>query len=196
LSFTVYLSSGENTFTINASNDCGSVVSTSYIRYERCLSPTIYSNNLSASGITVSNQSFNFSAIVNYASSDQISLTQNNQQLTNFSYNTMTGQLDKTVFLNPGINTIIVKATNACGTTTQTYTVNYTRDCVNPIVNINSIANNSLVYTSDLAFSAQVFNVVNNAGIALSINGLNVQNFNFNAANGSVYGNFVLIPGQ
>jgi hypothetical protein len=195
ISFTVYLASGENTFTVNASNNCGSVVSTSYIRYERCLSPTIYANNLNATGITVSNQSFNFSAVVNYATGNQIILTHNNQQLTNFSYNTVTGQIDKNVTLIPGINTFVVKATNACGTATQTYIVNYTRECVNPIVNINSIANNSLVYTSNLAFSAQVFNVVNNTGITLSINGLNVQNFNFNPSNGLVYGNFVLIPG-
>ena len=195
LSFTVYLSTGENTFTINASNDCGSVVSTSYVKYERCLSPTIYSNALNANGITVSSQSFNFSAILNYASSNQIAITQNNQQLTNFSYNSITGQIDKAVFLNPGLNTFVITATNACGATSQTYTVNYTRECVNPIVNINSIANNSLVFSSDLAFSAQVLNVVNLSGITLSINGINVQNFNFNSSTGAVFGNFVLIPG-
>jgi hypothetical protein len=195
LSFTVYLTTGENTFSINASNDCGSVVSSSYIRYERCLSPTIYSNSLNASGITVSSQSFNFSAIVNYASSNQISVTQNNQLITNFSYNSLTGQVDKAVFLNPGLNTFVITATNACGTTTQTYIVNYTRDCVNPIVNINSIANNSLVYNADLAFSAQVLNVLNAGGITLSINGINIQNFNFNTATGSVYGSLVLVPG-
>jgi hypothetical protein len=171
------------------------VVSTSYVRYERCLSPTIYSNSLNASGITVSSQSFNFSAIVNYASSNQISITHNNQLLTNFSYNSVSGRVDKAVFLNPGLNTFVITATNACGTTTQTYIVNYTRECVNPIVNINSVANNSLVYNSDLAFSAQVLNLVNVSGISLSINGINIQNFNFNSSTGAVYGNFVLVPG-
>ncbi len=187
----VTLQAGLNTFTIVANNACGVATETTSITFNNCVPPTVSFTNPNISGISVNRPSFNLTAAILNVNQSGIVLTQNGTSITNFAFSN--GQLGHVVQLQDGLNTFIITATNACGSATQTITVNYS-SCVTPVVAISNPSNVAApVISSAYNFTANVQNITNPQGISLKLNGNTISNFAFN--NGNVQANVTLTAG-
>ena len=105
----------------------------------------------------------------------------NNQQITNFTYNAATKILEASLTLITGANTIVINASNPCGTDVETVYIN-NENCKSPTVVING-TNNATVVNSSYTWTAQIQNIANAQGISVSHNG---NPINFDYSNGVV----------
>ncbi|MCR9171498.1 MAG: Ig-like domain-containing protein [bacterium] len=130
------LTSGSNTIEITATNSCGTDSHVRTITYnEPCNTPQL-SFSSPVNGSTVNTNSVQVSAQVTGATgAGNVQLTVNGIQ----QYVAMdtSGSVSASINLNQGVNAIVLVATNACGTTTETLNVTYT-PCVPPSVQIVS----------------------------------------------------------
>jgi len=186
----VILQAGLNTFTLVATNACGVATETATITYNNCVPPTVNFTNPSANGASVNRPSFNLNATVQNATASGITLTQNGNPISNFGF--ANGQLSHAVTLQNGFNTFVVVVTNACGTATQTTTVNYS-NCVTPTISFGNLSLGSTVNSAAYNFTASVQNMTSTEGITLKLNGSTISNFTFN--NSSLQANVNLQAG-
>lgn len=191
-SASVSLSAGANSFVLTADNNCGSDQHDWNIQFTPCTAPTIDITNPSNSGISVNAASFNFQAnLQNISSTQGILFSLNGSTITNFNYSN--GALTSTLTLQSGLNTIVLKATNACGTDIKTMTVFY-NNCVAPIITVsNPSLNNGTVSNPTFTYTANIQNSTNTQGILLSLNGTAISNYTFN--NGQLSANINLVAG-
>jgi uncharacterized protein YciI len=196
LTSTVPLAPGANVFVLTVTNSCGTDSETITVNYQNCVAPTVSFVTPSANNTTVTSAGFNLSALVQNSNNGQgITLTNNGRGITNFSFNNATGSLTSNVTLVPGANVFVITVTNACGTDTETVTVNY-QNCVAPTVTFISPASSPLTVTSpNYNMSATVLNSNNGEGITATQNGKIITSGTFNPANGSLTGSVVLSPG-
>jgi hypothetical protein len=186
----LFLNGGPNILLISASNECGSASETIVINYDNCIPPSISLITPSSSNLTVTNSSFEYVAQVSNANAQGITLTQNGQQIGNFTL--VNGQLRANLVLVPGANAITVNAVNTCGTVSETIIINY-NNCIPPTINVVAPAGNNLTVTNgNLGFLSQVGNVTA-GGITLTINGQAVSGTTF--VNGQLRGNLTLNTG-
>jgi hypothetical protein len=175
-SATVNPVSGLNSFVLSVSNNCGTDQHNWDIQFTPCIAPTIGVTNPSNSGTSVNAASFAFQANVqNMTSAQGILLSLNGTSISNFSFNS--GTITANLNLQNGLNTIVLKATNACGTDIKTITIFYT-NCTAPVVTISSPANGT-VATAAYTFTAAIQNITNAQGLMLSLNGSAVTNYTF-----------------
>ena len=114
---------GANTVTVTVTNTCGSVTETTTINYNNCVAPVLNITTPSSNNSSVTNPSLTIVAQTENVTSEQISMTVNGSPSTTF---TVTGgQLRSNATLSGGTNTIVITATNVCGSVTETITVNY-----------------------------------------------------------------------
>ena len=134
--------------------------------------------------MTVNSSSFTLNAsVLNVENSSNIVFTQNGNQLTNFTFNSSVGLVGK-ITLNNGTNTFVIAATNACGTTTQTVTVNYT-PCVMPVISFtNPSTSGMVVNTASMSMNASISNLTANSSVNVTQNGSPIQGFSFNQSTG------------
>ncbi len=186
------LSPGLNTFVLTATNTCGTDSETRTIQYTACTVPTVTMTNPSTTSSTVSNASFAFSAAVQNASLQELSLTVNGVSVGNL--NLLNGQVSAMVTLSNGNNEVVLTATNACGTATKTVYLKF-ENCLAPIVSIsNPTSATSTVNTASYIFSAEIQNIGNGQGINLTLNGTIIPNASFN--NGQLSATVNLTNGQ
>ena len=192
----VILTPGSNTFEIYATNTCGSDTEGLNVNYQNCVAPVISLVNPSGTSTSVSNATFAFSAFVaNVDNAQGLALTVNNRSVTTYSMNSATGSLQAELNLIPGVNTVVVTAINACGTVSETVTINYV-NCVPPVITlVNPSSNNTTVNSSLYTFNASVQNVSSSQGLTLKQNNVAVTNFSYNATTGVVQSNVTLKPG-
>ena len=196
LTSTVPLAPGANVFVITVTNACGTDTETITVNYQNCVAPTVSFVAPSANNTTVTSAGFNLSALVQNSNNGQgITLTNNGRGITTFSVNSATGALTSNVTLVPGANVFVISVTNACGTATETITVNY-QNCVAPTVSfVAPSANNTTVTSAGFNLSAIVQNSNNGQGITLTNNGRGITTFSLNNATGSLTSNVTLVPG-
>ena len=196
LSSNLTLSQGVNTFVITVVNACGTDTETITVNYQSCLTPTINWSAPSANNTTVTSANFNLSALVQNSNNGQgITLTNNGRGITNFSFNNATGSLTSNVTLTPGANVFVITVVNACGTDTETITVNY-QNCVAPVVSfVTPSTNNTTVTSANFNLSALVQNSVNGQTINLTKNGISITDYNFNNSTGVLTSTVPLAPG-
>jgi hypothetical protein len=175
-SATVNPVSGVNSFVLTVSNNCGTDQHNWNIQFTPCTAPSIAITSPSNSGTSVNAASFAFQANVqNMTSAQGILLSLNGTSLSNFSFNN--GTVSANLNLQNGLNTIVLKATNACGTDIKTITIFYT-NCTAPVVTISSTANGT-VATAAYTFTAAIQNITNTQGLLLSLNGSSITNYTF-----------------
>jgi hypothetical protein len=192
----VILTPGSNTFEIYATNTCGSDTEGLNVNYQNCVAPVISLVSPSGNSTSVSTSIFAFSAFITNVDNPQgLVLTVNNRSVTNYTMNSTTGSFQANLNLIPGTNTVVITATNACGTATQTVTINY-QNCVPPVITVlNPATGGSTVNTSTYTFNATVQNVTSSQAITLKQNNAAITNFSFNASTGIVQNNVTLKPG-
>jgi len=186
----VTLQSGLNTFVLTATNTCGNDAETVSINYTPCLPPVVTLTAPSASGTTVNIASFAFSASVQNAEAQGITVKLNGNVVA-ATYNS--GLVLANVTLQNGLNTFVLTASNACGNDAETVTINY-NNCTAPVVTFqNPLENNSTVTSPVFNLSTRVTNVTGLEGIALTLNGISVDGFSY--VNEIVQANLNLLPG-
>lgn len=124
--------------------------------------------------------------VTNVTSSNQISLTINNQASTNFSFNPNTLTMTFTHTLQPGNNVYRVVATNSAGSAQDMQTITFKGNepaptALPPQVTITNPPTDP--YTSavqTMTVTATVLNVPTAAGISVTRNGSPITNFNYN----------------
>ncbi len=170
-SSTTALRPGANTLRIFARNECGTDEQTVTINYSDCTAPVV--SILSGTGtIRVTEPVYNVQAsVANVDGKSNIQFTINGVN-KDFSYNTSTRTMKGNATLSPGINTIVITATNACGTNSATVRVEYA-PCVPPTVNFIDPAGASVtVNTNTYQIKAQVDKVTSASQIQLKVNGI------------------------
>jgi hypothetical protein len=120
----ITLSQGRNTIVVSTTNSCGTVSETLVVNYENCILPKVNLITPSQSGTSVTTDLYSLTMQAsNVSSAQQLALTINNQQITNYTFNPSTGMLTRTLVLQNGTNTITLRATNNCGTDVQSLTI-------------------------------------------------------------------------
>lgn len=186
---TVNLSSGVNTFVVSVTNNCGTDQHHWDMNYTPCTAPIVSIVNPTNSGLSVSSASFAFQANVQQISSTQgILLSLNGNTISNFTFSN--GLVSANFNLQNGLNTIVLKGTNACGTDIKTVTIFYS-NCVAPVITVNSPAGN--VTNAAYSFVASIQNIPSNQGIILTLNGTAISNYSY--SNGQLSANVTLSPG-
>jgi hypothetical protein len=148
------------------------------INYNDCVPPTITWIAPASNNTTVTNSSYSITAqIGNVSNAQGVVLTQNGQVLSNVTLTA--GMLRRGVTLVSGVNTFVVTATNACGTVSETITINY-NDCVPPtITGISPVQNNANVSNPNLTLTVQLQHITNAQTIMLTQNGASLTNFTY-----------------
>jgi hypothetical protein len=122
LNANITLSSGVNTFTINAQNACGTDAATSTISYLQCLAPTVQINATIPNNSSTTSGTLTINASIgNYDPLTTILVTKNGNVVNGYSNNN--GQISGTLNIALGTTVIVVSASNACGTDSDTYTI-------------------------------------------------------------------------
>ena len=186
----VTLQPGLNTFTVSLTNNCGSTSSSFTVSYENCIKPKITSTN-PITNTVVSLPALRLKATIdNITSKENITVTLNGRQVSTTTYNTTTKTADISLQLSSGTNTIIISATNNCGSDNETIIINL-NDCIAPVITING--RNSTVSAAAYSLSASIVNMPLREGITVTLNG-SPQNFTF--SNGQLISNINLQVGE
>jgi large repetitive protein len=193
---TVALVLGLNTFVITSTNSCGTATETITVNYQNCIAPVITPIAPVSNGTTVLSPNYVLNAAVLNSNNGQgITVTHNTRAITNFTFNNATNNLQTALTLNPGLNTIVISSTNACGTDTETITINY-QACLVPVVTVAAPASNGLTVSSpSFIFSGLIQHATNGQGVSLKLNNSAITNYSFNNATGAIQATVNLLPG-
>ncbi|MCX6191488.1 MAG: hypothetical protein NT109_04325 [Flavobacteriia bacterium] len=181
LEIPLQLSLGLNTITINGTNLCGSDATSFTVTYQNCVAPIISLINPANNISTTITGAYRCRMKVENSQQNNIQVMLNNQPISNFTYNAATKILEASLTLITGANTIVINASNPCGTDVETVYIN-NENCKSPTVVING-TNNTTVVNSSYTWTAQIQNIANAQGISVSHNG---NPINFDYSNGIV----------
>ncbi|MBC7863833.1 MAG: hypothetical protein IAF38_12735 [Bacteroidia bacterium] len=176
------LISGNNNFTISATNVNGSDQDATSINYQVPVvvnPPVVTLTNPPSAGITVASANFQFSAVVvGVTSASNISCTYNGATVP-CQYNS--GIVTYSTTLNAGNNTFAVSATNAGGSDQKSTSIIYA-----PVININPVvvkpvvtitnppSAGTTVATANFQFKATVVGVAGASNVSCQFNGTTV----------------------
>ncbi|NDB34220.1 MAG: hypothetical protein EB023_02500 [Flavobacteriia bacterium] len=167
------LVNGMNTVVISANSGCGIAQEATTISLSTCSSPSVTIQTMT--GQTVSNNSFSIAATVQEIANAQGLSLMVNGQLTPISL--VNGAASAMVTLQNGLNTLLLSATNACGTDTKSIQVTYV-PCTAPTIAIQN-TNNTVVNAATYAVNATVTGVTQGQ-ITMTLNGNPVNNLTLN----------------
>ncbi len=126
----VSLNAGTNTIEIRATNSCGNDLKRLNIQYKPCNSPVI--SIISPTENTTTNASISLNvSLQNVSNVSEIQATNNGQSISNGMYSPNTKRYEATVPLSFGLNTIVIVATNSCGSVSQSITIKRTKEIRN-----------------------------------------------------------------
>ena len=200
---TVSLVLGNNTFTLEATTNCGSDVERLNIQntnnsssgFTSCPSPIV--NIFNSNNVSVAQATLTISAQVeNVNNGSEIKLLDGNQLSLPFNFDVNTKLLSATVVLVDGNNVFNISAANECGSDAKQITVQYANiSCPSPVVNILN-TNNVSITQGTMSITAQVENV-NNASEIKLLNANQVYlPFSFNANTNMLTATVTLVEGN
>jgi hypothetical protein len=178
-----------NNFVITGTNSCGTALQKLSVTYTvPCIAPTL----TVTSGLPTSATSATFYYTANSAelTASEITLKHNGSDVP-FTFGTL-GQINATITLTSGTNTIVVSGTNACGSSSKTHSVSYTPPCPTPSITLGSSLPTS-VTSATYTFTATSA-ALTSAEIAVTNNGATVP-FTLSAG-GAVSATVTLVPGM
>lgn len=198
---TLNLVTGSNVVSTTGTNQYGSDTETATIIYQpqqTIQPPVVYFVNPNINPYTVNQNTFALTAdVLNVADAQHVSFKQNGTINNNFAYNAQTDKFTSNVILNPGQNVFEVIGTNAAGSASATTIIIYNRVAPKPpIVTITNPGTNPYE-TSSAVFNlnATVLNVTQKSQIKVTLNGVNLPNFTYNAASNGVTEALTLVVG-
>ncbi len=171
------LQPGINQIVINAVRSCGQAAKIIFVRYDNCIAPQITLIQPTASGTTTNNQTLNLIAnISNIASNQALQVRLNG---ANVPFNWMNNQISSSINLVQGNNTIVIQATNTCGTDSETLLINYAQCQAPQITTTAAIPNGASTSNANFVYNALLTNTFANQ-IQFTVNGQS-QNYSFNS---------------
>ena len=171
------LQPGLNQIVINAVRSCGQAAKIIFVRYDNCIAPQITLIQPTASGTTTNNQTLNLMAnISNIASNQALQVRLNG---VNVPFNWMNYQISSSINLVQGNNTIVIQATNTCGTDSETLLINYAQCQAPQITTTAAIPNGASTSNANFVYNALLTNTFANQ-IQFTVNGQS-QNYSFNS---------------
>lgn len=190
LTYNAVLVQGNNTFEVGASNADGADSKNVIVNFRPKVvpvPPVVSLINPSSQINATDNQLYNFKlSVLNVAASSDIEVLFNGVQVTNFTFDPASKDVDFQANLIVGNNTLVVKGTNVFGSDSKQVNVTYTPHAeikhpplvtfVNPV----SLAN---VQDASYSFVAKVANVPTAAGLVVTFNGNMVSNYTYDGAN-------------
>ena len=177
----VSLKMGINTLVVTASNKCGTDKVTYSVTRKACNKPNV---KLLSTNSNVNTLAFPYSATVTGVSSKQDVVLKVNNKVVSFNLNIKTGQVTSAIVLVEGNNTILLTATNKCGTVSKTHTVKATT-CKQPEIKVAYPTNTSIT-TANSTFTILAIGInVTQSEIKVTNNGANIP-FTFNSTNGKI----------
>ena len=173
-----------NTFTITATNDCGSDVETFTYNFDDCQAPVInlqsnLNNSTSTNPIVVTNGNFAVAAtLLNMPFQNGVSVTNNGSPVafafSNGNINNVQATLNAALNLQVGLNQIVISAVRSCGQATQTIFVRYD-NCVAPqIMLLQPTASGTTTNSQTLNLMANISNIASSQAVQVKLNGVNV----------------------
>jgi hypothetical protein len=186
------LQQGANSFTLSATNDCGTASENFTVTYNIPAPvvvrtpPTVNITNPAANPFNSSSSTTNINAtITNVNSVRDVTFTINGQASTNFSLRG-TAFAASNVSLVSGNNTVVITGTNPDGTASDQTTIVYNAPCPQPTIALLSPATNSSVNTASVDAQATFVGINNKNQVAFTVNGRKADfNFSTQGANGS-----------
>lgn len=201
VSKTISLDTGNNTITIKATNKYGSDQATAKIRYLSMGSgstqkkpPVVTITSPKNNSSTSSASSTVKATIKNVTNKQGVTLKVNGKTISNFSFSNT--NLQASISLKEGSNTIYVKGKNSDGEDDATVKVNYKKPVTTkpPSVTITSPKKNTTVQTSKATIKATITNIKTKSGITFTANGKTSTNFTY--SNGKFSSNVNLKEGK
>ena len=156
---------------LTTTNGCGTDTESIVVVYTPCVKPTIgMITPLNINSQSLVNSTIVKASVLNVNSLSQITLKVNGNVVSGGTFSSSTNIFEKNVSLQAGLNTIIISATNDCGSVIQTITVDFA-PCLKPLVQILSPSNELQTQNQSLIFSANVLNITNANQVQLTVNG-------------------------
>ncbi|MFD1551950.1 hypothetical protein [Putridiphycobacter roseus] len=127
LAASLVLVNGGNTISISAVNSCGSEVKTIRITGSNCTKPSVKAGYPTSLNVTTANSLFVLTLKTTHITNqNQISVTNNGVGIP-FTYNSSSQQVSVSVTgMSSGMNNVKTTVSNACGSDSVTYVLNYT----------------------------------------------------------------------
>ncbi|MEO9533809.1 MAG: hypothetical protein ABJG68_02340 [Crocinitomicaceae bacterium] len=175
---------GSNAITVIVTNNCGTNQATFTLNYVApeapCVDPTVTVNG--STNVTTQEEQISISSGVSeITNATQIAASLNGSAV-NFSFDAGTNTvIVENANLTLGNNTIIITATNECGTATLTYHI-LREACNPPIISGVTPSNNTVIPAATTTITANITNVIQ-SDIQLIVNGIS-QSFSYNANTG------------
>lgn len=179
LTSNIALQNGNNSIQIIASNNCGSTTQTVNVEYNKqCPTPFVSIQNQSNSNVT-SNRYELSSVIENISNANQVEVYVNGQKQ---SIGTFSGRsFKKSLTLSNGKNTIVVRATNSCGSNEQSVTVEQGQPCIDPVITLTNPSGSRVTSNvSTFTVQATINHVTNPQNIIFKVNDKVITSFNYN----------------
>jgi len=173
------LRNGKNSIVVTATNDCGSVTQSVNTIFSPCVAPVV-SIILPNQTMSTQNSAILKASILNVANRNQISVTINGAIYTGGTFNATTKIYQTNFILNPGANSIQIKATNECGNAIKTKTIQY-KPCYSPIVSIVAPTENSTTQSTVL-LEVALQNISFTNQVQVTVNGQIITGGNYNAS--------------
>lgn len=205
MDFTTALVPGANIVNIIATNTAGQDQEATTIIYRLpnpTVPPVVTITNPMSNPYTSSTATTPIAAtVLNVDGAQNIQVLVNGSVFTNFTYNTTNKQLNFTMNLNSGANSLSIVATNTAGQASDTRTINYMREQVQvpPVVTfINPATGGTTVATAGFVMKARVLYVNGAAQIVVMQNGqvISPSLWNFDAGTKEVTFNTTLNGGN
>ncbi len=190
LIYTATLIEGANTFSITATNTAGSDSKSTVINYSEVIvapAPEIIVTSPSRSPYSTTEETYAIKATVkNVDSKSNISFTQGNSSISNFTYSTTTDEFSYTATLIKGDNNFVITASNTSGSDQESLTIKYTPATVvsPPVVTITQPS--KMFYTTETSsytIEATVTNIESSKNITFTQNNSGKSGFSFTASN-------------
>ena len=174
----INLKNGNNTISIFGKNNDGTDEASVNVKYNAPKNlPTVDITQPANNTTTDTKTAVVKAKILNINSKNDIRFTVNGSNTSNFSYSTSSKILTVNITLKEGTNTIVVKATNADGSDTETVRVKYNAPKVLPTVKISSPKNSSTAQRETVTVKANIKNVTSKNDVTFLVNGQRVNNF-------------------
>ena len=197
------LNEGSNTVKITATNQDGTDTKSTIIIYKKPVveqPPVVEFINPSSNPYTTNNPSKEVLATVkNVDAKNQINVTVNGNNVSNFNYNLANRTVTFPVNLVTGANLIGVSASNNAGSDSKSTMIIYEKpeQKLPPVVTyLDPVDNPTTVYGSAYEVKSQVKNVKSKQDIKVRINGVSTNNFTYNSSSDLVTFTTSLLEGS
>jgi PKD repeat protein len=186
------LKPGRHNIEIRASNECGqSSENITIFVDEPCNPPEIGLNIRKVNSISATHELSG--RITNIFDKSNIHITVNGTKTENFNFKSGSCEVFKALNLGKGTHIITVSAENECGQDSKSFRVSIEEPCDKPYTDVRVIER--LSYNSTHEISGLVTNIAYKSDIRITVNGQNVNTFQFNPNTRTLSAKLNLNPG-